>query len=430
MDALFIILIFFISLAVSVIKSPAKALLNVYLIVLLLTPSELNYKLIEGLPSLSIGQAAIIPISFLALMTGKMILSLTDFFVMGFILTASVSDFINDGYQQAQNTTYFNICAIALPYIAGKLLIEKNQLDFLFAKRFVILSAICSLTMVYEFLTGNNLYVQIFWHIFHQVHTFGDYRLFFRRASGPFVHSIIACIVISTAFFLQSWLALSRPFKKTYFGVLQIALLYVVQGLGMITPLSRGPLLGVSCGLFDLSYALKKSMARILRVITLGIALLGVFYVYNSEYIIQTTTNDEYAQSAYYRVQLWDTYWDDLMQNLYLGVGKNNLEAKNSQGSIDNAYLHLALLHGIFCVLFFFAIVFRLAFRLLLKLRQQIPLPERQLVITFISLITMYLVSFSTVWISGEMMSILFLLFGWMEGYLVAKKRPQFVEAI
>lgn len=428
MDALVVFAIFILSLAVTIIKSPAKALLNVYLFVLLLTPSTLSFKLIEGIPSLSMGQAAILPICLFSLVTSKIQFSWTDILVLGFVITASISDFVNDGYKLAQNTTYFNICAIVFPYLAGKQLITKRQLDVKFAKRFVSLSAICALTMGYEFLTGKNLYVQVFWQFFHQVHTFGDTRFFFRRASGPFVHSIIACIAMSSAFFLHSWLVLFKELKRKFLGMRLSTWIYAALGLGMLTPLSRGPLLGWFCGLFVFSYGIKSFMARLLRMASLAIMLLGFLYVYNIQEIIETSASDELAQSAYYRRVLWDTYWEDLMQNIYLGVGSLNLEAKNSQGSIDNAYMYIALLHGIFRLVFYFLIVLNLALRLIFRLRQALPLAERQLVYTFLSLITLWLVSFGTVWISGEMMSILFLLYGWMEGYLLAKKKPQFSD--
>jgi hypothetical protein len=244
------------------------------------------------------------------------------------------------------------------------------------------------------------------------------------------VHPIIACIIISAAFLLHSWLVIAKQWKKKIFAIRQSTLIYISQAVGLITPLSRGPILGLACGFFIFSYTNKKYIVRILRYMTLGVAVFGFSYIYNIQDEMQNSADDPLAQSAYYRRVLWDTYWEDLMKNAYLGVGSVKLEAKNGQGSIDNAYMYFALLHGIYRPLFFIGIFLTLIIRLLFRLRQQIPLVEKQLVITFLGLLIMFIVAFGTVWVSDDMMLILFLLFGWMEGYIVAKKRPQFENLV
>jgi hypothetical protein len=457
MDILFLLTVFIVSVFVSIMLSPAKAFLNVYLFVLLLTPSQDDVKFIEGIPSISIAQVALFPMLFCALINriNSFSISMTDFFVLGFIGTASISEYIHDGFKVAQNSTYHDICNIALPYVIGKILIESYQLDFKLAKRFVLYMAICSFAMGYEFILGKNLFLQVFWPFFHTVHgVLGVGRYGFTRATGPFAHPIIACIVVVIAFFLHCWLVLNKQWKsiqgthvkhinflidtvkilfqgvfnniKLLKGTCGISLnniIFVILLCGMITPLSRGPVLGGLCGLFLFSFVLKRKYISFLRFAIIGVILFSFIYIYNIQ-DIQETNDTELSGSVYYRSKLVDAYWDQFVATPYFGRGQFNIEIEEHLDSIDNAYLYLAVTHGVYNVAFFTLIFLNIFFKLLWRLRKKMPSAELQLIFTFLSILVMFSISFGTVWMPPDLAAILFLLFGWMEGFLLAKKKP------
>jgi hypothetical protein len=74
--------------------------------------------------------------------------------VFGFAFCVSYSEYLNAGYNEAQNLMFDMLTWVIFPYILGKGLIEPHNLAIPFAKRLVFLMFIISIVSVYEFKMG------------------------------------------------------------------------------------------------------------------------------------------------------------------------------------------------------------------------------------------------------------------------------------
>ena len=140
--------------------SAQKALVNVYLPVVLLLP--LIYSLrFPHLPPLTFADTAILPLGVAMLMTQmhRWRWSWLDLWVVLFALSAGISEGLNTIAANGGLQLFAEITTIVLPYMAGKLLIEQQVVGDqpvrkLVVERMVVLLAIVACISVYDFVTG------------------------------------------------------------------------------------------------------------------------------------------------------------------------------------------------------------------------------------------------------------------------------------
>src|SRR5262245_53940114 len=110
---------------VAFLKSPTKAFLYAFLPILLLLPEYYQLEL-AGLPDPTFSEAAILPVAAAYLLKDrtKWIFSVTDLLVFGFAFSIVYTQFLNYDYKEAQNLGFEMLCAVVLPYVLAKGLIE------------------------------------------------------------------------------------------------------------------------------------------------------------------------------------------------------------------------------------------------------------------------------------------------------------------
>ncbi len=158
--------------------SAQKALINVYLPVVLLLPQYFSLRF-PHLPPLTFADAAILPLA-VAMVIKAMHgwrWSWLDLWVALFALSAALSEGLNTVMANGGLQLFAEFTNIVLPYMAGKLLIEQAEIDGqpvrkLLVERMVVLLAIVAGISVYDFVTGWSSWQIVF-------------RLSSRRTSWP-----------------------------------------------------------------------------------------------------------------------------------------------------------------------------------------------------------------------------------------------------
>ena len=120
------------------VKSPRQAFFDVYLPTMVLMPDYYRW-IAPGLPDPTFSMAAILPVAVLYFMRegSKWRYSFGDFLVCGYAFSVGCSEYLNSGYNDAQNLMFEMICWVVLPYALAKGIIEPNGLRVVFAMRLV-----------------------------------------------------------------------------------------------------------------------------------------------------------------------------------------------------------------------------------------------------------------------------------------------------
>lgn len=188
---------------------PGRALLAVYLPLLLLIPDSLR-AITPGLPDPNFNQAAIVPIAAAALLRHARgwRLARMDLLVLLFAAWSAGSDCLGRGYDDAQNLMFSMLLSVLSPYLVARCVIGAGDLHVAVARRFVILVFGVALVGVWEARFGFNPFYAIIGPLFPGqgsgwVTTF---RHGLARVAGPYSHAILAGIMLSVAFGLQRWL--------------------------------------------------------------------------------------------------------------------------------------------------------------------------------------------------------------------------------
>ena len=119
---------------------PGRALLVVYLPVLLLIPDGFR-AITPGLPDPNFNQAAIIPIVAVALLRyGRSWQPVPmDALIVLFAAWVGYSDYAGRGYDDAQNLMFSMLFSVLAPYFVARWVISAEGLDVAVARRFVII---------------------------------------------------------------------------------------------------------------------------------------------------------------------------------------------------------------------------------------------------------------------------------------------------
>jgi hypothetical protein len=412
-------------------RSPQAAFLLVYLPTLLLLPEYYRLDL-PGVPSPTFSQAAAVgtAAAFFARGAPGYQFSATDLLVLGFIISASVSEFFVGGYWDAQNLAWNLSTWIGLPYLFAKSMVEPLNLRIRFAKTIVLLLAAVAVISLYEFRFGATPWRMVLdtffpWGGRSWVTTF---RWGFARIAGPYGHAILAGILMVVAFRLQRWLQASqawsyKPRIAPWLPMGQARLITLVLVAGVIMTMVRGP--WIAAVLAAVLVAIGRSQHRGLTIVgvatgalVIGIPITGYFYDYVS--VGREGALTVAQESAAYRWELLSEYGGIAMEKFWFGWGLTNWPKVPGMESIDNYYLLLLLMHGVLGLSLFVGILLSMLVRLLLRgLREPLSSPAgSSLSFTLASMYVIYIVSIGTVYLGLQAVPMLFLITGWAEGYL------------
>lgn len=422
------------------------AFLNIFIPVVLFLPMYYQWTII-GVPDLNFVGATAIPLIFVFLIRGMpgWRFSGTDFLVFTFVFVIAFSEYINSTYKEAQNLIAQMILAVMFPYVLAKSLIEPRGLRVEFVKRIVLTLFVVSFFLVHECLT----------HASHSIiqHILGGHffpgqgwrlgtldRWGLSRAKGPFVHSIQAGIIMMIGFLLQQWLEWNKAWSSSrWLGFPKGKVISFMLLLGILAPISRAPWLGGLLALatiFSLSILFtlaRRPQSRYLliggvvgSIMVIGILTQGAFKQFASVSREEAAQTSHERQTIAYRFDLYNTYGSVIMEKWMWGWGQSGWSQHQQAGqrSIDNAFLLLALSHGLVSVLSLIIIFIYLMLRLFIHAVSFVPStdPKNSISLMLLALLLHEIFCLATVSLNTNNMTLLFMFFGWSDAYLHARQ--------
>lgn len=414
-------------------KSSRHAFFNVYLPTLLLMPDYYRW-IAPGLPDPTFSMSAILPVAvgFFIKQGRQWRFSFADLLVCGYALAVSYSEYLNAGYNDAQNLMFEMLCWVVLPYALAKGIVEPAGMRVAFAKRLTWLLFIVSLISVYEFKMGATPWRMLLDRFFPGQGTgwVTTFRWGFARIAGPYGHAILAGVILVIAYRLQRWLEWSGhwepEFKKFHpFKSLNKARLITLGILGgLLMTMVRGPWIGGVLGAVITAIGKQKNRWRAVGLILAALVVFGTpgaiaFWQYVS--VGRAGAKTVAQESAAYRKELIDKYVDIALQKSVFGWGRNYWPKVDGMTSIDNYYLLLALMHGLLALGFFVAIFIWFMWRLFWRGMHEPPSnpPGSSFSFTLLGIYWAVLFSIATVFMGNQLIPVFFLVTGWAEGYLL-----------
>jgi len=408
--------------------TPLRALLAVYLPLLLLVPEAFRATL-QGIPKMNFNQAAIVPIVLVALLRygRNWRPSVTDVAVFALAGTIAGSEFLAAGYKEAQNLMFATLASMAGPYLAARLLLDAPDRDVAVARRFVILVFVVTIIGVYEFRFGVNPFLRYLGTLFpgQGLGWVTTFRHGFARVAGPYSHAILAGLMVVVAYRLARWLQWGRQWEPR-FALLpalpwsKAAAISLVLAVGSVMTIARGPILGGVLGAALIMVASSRHRRHLLPAVAVGfVVLVPVGYLALMAYLdvqpgMAMTMSQE---SAMYRKVMIERYIDIAIEQAALGWGRNTWPKLPGMASIDNYYLLLSLMHGLVAT---GLLLFLFAWQGLRLFRRGMAEAHdaNSLALTFAGILLAVFVTLGTVYLGEQVMPALFLILGWSEALL------------
>ena len=420
---------------VAVRHGPGRALLAVYLPVLLLIPDGFR-AITPGLPDPNFNQAAIIPIVAVALLRyGRTWRPVPmDGLIVVFAVWVGYSDYAGRGYDDAQNLMFSMLFSVLAPYFVARWVISAEGLDVAVARRIVIIVFAVALVGVWEARFGFNPFHALIGPLFPGqgkgwVTTF---RYGLARVAGPYSHAILAGIMLAVAFVLQRWLHSAGHWEPRFerFKALPWSkgrVITAVLVVGMLMTVARGPWLGavVAAALFAVGQAANRRRALMIAGAVLSVGAVAGAWALNDYLDIKPGTVMTMSQeSALYRKVLFEKYFDIAMDSAWFGWGLTTWPKVRGMESIDNYYLLISLMHGVPAMLMLVALMLGGAVQCVRRGLAEAPgshSPAFAFAGTFIAIF----VALGTVYLGEQVLPTLFFMLGWAQGWLqVGRKVP------
>jgi O-Antigen ligase len=431
----------FLTLVVALVWDLRKALLWVYLPILLFVPLYMHV----GFHGVYVDPATLAG-TVLALMALYASIrywqfSITDVLVALYALSA----FWADGHHRPMLIALYSLIATlwatSFPYIIGKSLIEQTRSREAVAKFFVLSLAILAVISLYEFRLTSNPF-QIFSETMTHVRAgWGRQRRWgFARVAGPYGHAITAGMVFTIGFLLELWLVVTKRWRVTaskFTGsqsklrrnakVITLAVL-----MGLFETQSRGPWIGCGLGLIVavVGFTRNRKRSAIIAGVLLAITLTTAYIVLNRYTAADNYTSVQYEkdlpeeqQNAIYRRNLLTTYLPAIDRGGLWGWGYPLPDAEGlgldrfalRQPSIDNEYLRILVVQG-YAGLTIFVLLLVTTISVLVKHSLAF---RRRVDITFayalLGIVAATGFALTTVYLGLPMMQLLFLIFGWSQ---------------
>lgn len=434
---------------ISMINSPQRAFLYVYLPVLYLLPILYNLKL-SGLPDMGFAQMSLIPIIGIYILQQRFNKifpnTLLDFIVILYVALSCISEYQNTGQTPSEEGGILWITLLAnklttvlFPYFLAKWILLPKQLTVPTIKIMVQLLIATLLISAWEWRFVVNAHVSLVgWFFPDQEYWIPTYRYGLVRISGPFPHPILLGVALGMTFLLNHWLVKNKFWKKNFFflpplpiskGVIYSLMLIT----GLLLTISRAPILGTFVGFLfiGIAYSSQRFKSLIFRLsILAAIGVIGLqFFIYYGS-IDKSLTESQLSGAAAYRVEMLFKYLPYVKERLYWGWGYTSIPENVGLKSIDNEFLWITLKHGIFTLIAFLMIFIVAGLALIrrgLDPKCEDPI-ERSFCMTLLAVFFMLGLSLITVYMGGQIQPLFFIITGWTQGFLATKPGEEAVE--
>jgi hypothetical protein len=395
---------------------------------------------IPGLPDPNFMQAAILPILFVLLVTRKdeMRAGLMEALIACYLVLRVVMDYQSRGYADAQNYAFYLFSSLLGPYLLGRYIINRREMDIATARQFVLIFIVLFPIFIYELVFWISPIYKLMLPLFPSSTPAMSLRYGMARTFGPFEHPILACVMIVAVYRLHRWLSWKGEWDKPQGGWLgwldaktrwtRIPLKYKISvaliAMAIMT-ISRGPWIGGFAGATLTAAGNFRNRKRWLWI-AFVLLILGAgggkmaLDAYVTPAVGEAISGE--AQTMLYRKELVERYKDYMYEKMWTGWGLNTRPKIKGMESVDNAYLGMALQHGILApILFVFIFIYAIASQIRFGLR---ALPgEPPIGFTFAGIYLAAFVSFATVYMGSQTEPMLFLLLGWGES--IKHRRPE-----
>lgn len=413
---------------------PGRALLTVYLPVLLLVPDGFR-AITPGLPDPNFSQAAIIPILVVAVQRyrARWRLSWMDRLIVLFALCVAWSDYSGRGYADAQNLMFAMLFSVVAPYLVARLVIPAEGLHVAVARRIVILVFGVALVGLIEFRFGFNPFHAVLGRFFPGqgegwVTTF---RHGLARVAGPYSHAILAGIMLATAYQLQRWLQQAGHWEPRFARLPwpKARVITTVLLVGLLMTVARGPWLGalVAAAVGAVGAARDRRRALWIAGAVLTVSAVGGGIAMADYLDIRPGTVMTMSQeSAFYRKVLFEKYLDIALDSAWFGHGLTTWPKVHGMESIDNYYLLLSLMHGVPAMLMLVVMVLGSAAACVRRGLAE-AVGSNSPAFAFAGIFAAIFVSLATVYLGEQVLPMLFFTLGWAQGWL---RQPLGVDVV
>lgn len=316
------------------------------------------------------------------------------------------------------------ILECGVPYMAGKLLVERPGMRVETVRRIAVLMAIAALFAMPQFFLKTNPYIYFWSHFFPGQWRNPATRGGFGRVDGPYEGGETAGMVLLIGLLLALWLQhcktkslgtigyLDRPLKYGRAIILiLVTTLYMTQ--------SRGPWMGtVIAGMIASIGRAKNTLRQAILVFGLGLVVGIPLYSMGKDYISGPTAQiGSEQQTAQYRKALIDNFVPIAKMGGAWGWG-NSFPHPGGQESVDNEYLLVWLLQGyvgLTALILIFVEGIVSFVRAGIKARS---FQERYFILTLFGILLGLAACVSTVWLADQAYEIFFLIIGWSQALL------------
>ena len=407
---------------------PGRALLVVYLPVLLLIPDGFR-AITPGLPDPNFNQAAIIPIVAVALLRyGRSWQPVPmDALIVLFAAWVGYSDYAGRGYDDAQNLMFSMLFSVLAPYFVARWVISAEGLDVAVARRFVIIVFGVALVGVWEARFGFNPFHALIGPLFPGqgkgwVTTF---RYGVARVAGPYSHAILAGITLAVAFTLQRWLQAAGHWEPRFSRIKALPwpkakVITAVLIVGMVMTVARGPWLGAlaAVAIFAVGQAANRRRALMIAGAVLAVGTVAGGWALSGYLDIKPGAAMTMSQeSALYRKVLFEKYIDIALDSAWFGWGLTTWPKVRGMESIDNYYLLISLMHGVPAMVMLVLMLLGSAWLCVRRGLAEAP-GSHSPAFAFAGIFIAVFVALGTVYLGEQVLPTLFFMLGWAQGWL------------
>lgn len=416
-----------------------KALLNVYLPVLLCLPVYELLKL-PNLPFLTFADTAVLPLGVLLLVRKMREWRLTrmDFWMLLFGISSCATLFLHLPTPTPGIFALFGfLTSTFFPYAIGKVLIEQSNLRTKVMKRIVFILALMAVGCVYEYRMGVDPF-HIFWNsvfppqgpisaIDHS--QLEQFRWGFTRAAGPYSGSELAGMVYIFgtlfAYYLYKCGQWEKKFRWSFHPFQKGAILLSIVCIGLFVTQARGPYLGVLLGLIIARISTAKNIKKASIYTALFLTFVAIpSYEALSHYASNNAApTDSDQQNAVYRTRMIQNYLPVMESG---GIfGWVTIPVIDGETSIDNAYLYFGLSQGYLGVISFSLLIVESLLAVFLSVRRTKNSEDLTFIFCVAGAIAGMAFCLGTVFLPAPATQLLFMLMGWSQSVRPTKEYEQ-----
>jgi hypothetical protein len=402
--------------------SVQRVFLNLYIPIFMMFPVYYFWK-IAALPPIDLADAILLPIGLALFVKDirRWRFAPMDLWVVLFIFTSYYADLHSEQQTAGTFEAFQAICIALVPYMAGKLLIEHDNMRVPIVKRMVFCLFLAGILSVYEYRMAQNPFTMIAAKFFpdEQFAWKTQIRWGFGRISGPFGQSELAGMMLFFGLVLTLWLGYYHLWEPKFSKARWIPgkksfIIAWAMGVLLLMTQARGPWIGA---IVAIPVALIGRSRRVLRaaiLVTLFVTIGGTFTFVGLRAYTSGPSTSEAQENATYRAQMIDNYVPVAIQGGPWGWGQD-FPRINGQDSIDNEYLFVALTQGWVGLLAFAMIALESLYYLLYAAIWNPTRQDRYFSWSLLGVFLGLLVTIFTVFLGNQPFQLFFLLAGWSQ---------------